>query len=107
MFREANRKHDLLTCVLRSPALYDEGDNTTIPQIVGNAQAGKNKMQVGDGQNMFDYCYLGNAAYTHRLAARKLLQVDVAGPPSAVDERVDGEVFMITNDEVCYRCPIR
>jgi sterol-4alpha-carboxylate 3-dehydrogenase (decarboxylating) len=32
-----------------------KGDNTIIPKIVGNAQAGRGKMQVGDGQNMFDY----------------------------------------------------
>jgi len=101
MFREANRKHDLLTCVLRCPTLYGEGDNTTIPQIVGNAQAGRGKMQVGDGRNMFDYLYLGNAAYAHRLAAKKLLKVDETVPPPTEDERIDGEVFIITNDEVC------
>ena len=101
MFREANRKRGLLTCALRCPTLYGEGDNTTIPQIVGNAQAGRGKMQVGDGQNMFDYLYLGNAAYAHRLAANKLLQIDVTAPPPAEDERIDGEVFIISNDEVC------
>lgn len=55
VFREANRKHGLLTCALRCTTLYGEGDNTTIPQMVGNAQAGRGKMQVGDGQNMFDF----------------------------------------------------
>ena len=101
MFLEANRKHGLLTCALRCPTLYGEGDNTTIPPIVGNSQAGRGKMQVGDGQNMFDYLYLGNAAYAHRLAANKLLQVDVTAPPPATDGRIDGEVFIISNDEVC------
>jgi sterol-4alpha-carboxylate 3-dehydrogenase (decarboxylating) len=99
MIREANRKHGLLTCALRCPTLYGEGDNTTIPQIVGNAKTGRGKMQVGDGQNMFDYLFLGNAAYGHRLAAKKLLELDASAPAPADDVRVDGEVFFITNDE--------
>jgi sterol-4alpha-carboxylate 3-dehydrogenase (decarboxylating) len=101
MFLQANRQHGLLTTALRCTTLYGEGDNTTIPQIVGNAQAGRGRMQVGDGQNMFDYTYLGNAAYAHRLAAMKLIDIDVTASPPAEEKRVDGEVFIITNDEVC------
>ncbi|KAF1956412.1 hydroxysteroid dehydrogenase [Byssothecium circinans] len=99
MIREANRKHGLLTCALRCTTLYGEGDNTTIPQMVGNAQAGRGKMQVGPGKNMFDFTYLGNAAYAHRLAARKLLELDAQASSPAADKRVDGEVFVVTNDE--------
>jgi sterol-4alpha-carboxylate 3-dehydrogenase (decarboxylating) len=99
MICDANRKHGLLTCALRCTTLYGEGDNTTIPQMVGNAQTGRGKMQVGDGQNMFDFTFLGNAAYAHRLAAKKLVDVDPSAPPPAADRRVDGEVFFITNDE--------
>jgi sterol-4alpha-carboxylate 3-dehydrogenase (decarboxylating) len=65
--------------------------------MVGNAQTGRGKMQVGPGENMFDFTYLGNAAYAHRLAARKLIEVDVLGKPG--EERIDGEAFVITNDE--------
>ena len=108
MVLEANRHHGLLTCALRCPTLYGEGDNTTIPQIVENAQAGRGKIQVGDGQNMFDYLYLGNAAYGHRLAAKKLLQKDLMRHPSTDAKKVDGEVFIITDDEVCvFRIEIR
>jgi sterol-4alpha-carboxylate 3-dehydrogenase (decarboxylating) len=96
----ANRQHNLLTVALRTPALYGEGDSTTLPQIVANAQAGRGKVQVGDGQNQFDYLYLGNAAYAHRLAVKKLLEVDVRAASLKDDERVDGEVFVVTNDEV-------
>ncbi len=99
MVREENRKHGLLTCALRCSTLYGAGDNTTIPQMVGNAQAGRGKMQVGDGQNMFDFTFLGNAAYAHILAAKKLLEIDPSEPPPAENERVDGEAFFITNDE--------
>lgn len=97
-FREANRKHGLLTVALRCTTLYGEGDSTTIPQMVGNAQSGRGKMQVGDGQNMFDFTYTGNAAYAHRLAAKKLLKLDPSAPPPLEDERVDGEAFVITNE---------
>ncbi|KAF2014340.1 sterol-4-alpha-carboxylate 3-dehydrogenase [Aaosphaeria arxii CBS 175.79] len=101
MIREANRKHGLLTVALRCTTLYGEGDNTTIPQMVGNAQSGRGKMQVGDGKNLFDFTYTGNAAYAHRLAARKLLAVDptLPPPPTTSDDRIDGEVFFLTNDE--------
>jgi sterol-4alpha-carboxylate 3-dehydrogenase (decarboxylating) len=99
MFREANRKHGLLTCALRCTTLDGEGDNTTIPRMVGNAQAGRGKMQVGDGHNMFDFTYLRNAAYAHRLAAKKLIGTAVNAPPPPEDESVDGEAFVITNDE--------
>ena len=99
MIRKANRKHGLLTCALRCTTLYGEGDNTTIPQMVGNAQTGRGKMQVGTGENMFDFTYLGNAAYAHRLAAKKLIELDAEATPPPEDERIDGEVFVITNDE--------
>jgi sterol-4alpha-carboxylate 3-dehydrogenase (decarboxylating) len=61
----------------------------------------KGTIQLGDGQNMSDYTYLGNAAYAHRLAAMKLIDVDVTAPPPAEKKRIDGEVFIITNNEVC------
>ncbi|KAF2874356.1 putative hydroxysteroid dehydrogenase [Massariosphaeria phaeospora] len=57
-------------------------------------------MQVGNNENMFDFTYLGNAAYAHRLAAKKLVELDVATPYSTPPEkRIDGEVFVVTNDE--------
>jgi len=59
------------------------------------------KLQVGDGQNMYDWTYTGNAAYAHVLAAEALLRIDVNTParPEDEDMRVDGEAFVITNDE--------
>jgi sterol-4alpha-carboxylate 3-dehydrogenase (decarboxylating) len=67
--------------------------------MVGNAQMGRGKMQVGPGEDMFDFTYLGNAAYAHCLAAKKLTELDAEATPPPEDERFDGEVFFITTDE--------
>ena len=52
-------------------------------------------MQMGDGTNVYDFCYVGNLAHAHLLAAKALLREE------EVEEgmRVDGEAFHITNDE--------
>jgi sterol-4alpha-carboxylate 3-dehydrogenase (decarboxylating) len=95
----ANRKDGLLTVALRGSTLFGEGDNTTIPQMVNNAKSQRSRMQVGDGKNLFDCTYLGNAAHAHVLAARILIKTPVSAPPPPDDQRIDGEAFVITNDE--------
>jgi sterol-4alpha-carboxylate 3-dehydrogenase (decarboxylating) len=99
MILGVNRKDGLLTVVLRGSTLFGEGDNTTIPQMVGNARSGRSKMQVGDGKNLFDFTYIGNAAYAHILAAKALVATSVESAPPPNDKRIDGEAFVITNDE--------
>jgi sterol-4alpha-carboxylate 3-dehydrogenase (decarboxylating) len=98
MILAANREDGLLTVTIRANTLFGEGDNTTIPQVVGNALSGRSKMQVGAGTNLFDWTYLGNAAHAHILAARILMETSVSSPPPP-DQRVDGEAFVVTNDE--------
>lgn len=99
MILGANRKDGLLTVVLRSSTMFGEGDNTTIPQMVGNAKSGRSRMQVGDGKNLFDFTYLGNAAYAHILAAKALVAASGKSALPSNDKRIDGEAFVITNDE--------
>ncbi|EDN08773.1 predicted protein [Histoplasma mississippiense (nom. inval.)] len=94
MVLAANRKHGYKTAALRGCILFGEGDITSIPKIVENAQQGRGKLQVGYNQNLCDYTYLGNAADAHILAAKALLS-----PSTPRDGRVDGEAFTITNDE--------
>lgn len=98
MVLAANRHDGLLTVTIRGNTLFGEGDNTTIPQMVGTALSGRSKMQVGDGKNLFDFTYLGNAAHGHLLAARILLKTSISSPPPP-EQRVDGEAFVVTNDE--------
>lgn len=96
----ANRVNGLLTAAIRACTLFGEGDNA-MPTQIGSAKSGRGRLQVGDGKNMFDWTYIGNAAQAHLLAANALLKVDPTVPPRPEDEgqRVDGETFFITNDE--------
>ena len=94
---EANRKNGrLLTTAIRPSGLFGEGDLTTVKPMVEAAASGKYKYQVGDGNNAFDWTYIGNAAQAHILAALALVK---AGPSSNHGDSVDGEAFFVTNDE--------
>lgn len=63
---------------------------------------GKSNIQVGNNDNLFDFTYVGNVAHAHLLAAHGLL-VSAASPTVPLDhERVDGEVFFVTNDAPVY-----
>lgn len=55
-------------------------------------------MQIGDNSNLFDWTYVGNNVYAQLLAARALMR-SYLHRPNAKSERVDGEVFVIMNDE--------
>lgn len=69
----ANRKNGLLTVAIRGCTLFGEGNNA-MPTQIGNAKSGRGRLQVGDGKNMFDWTYIGNAAQAHLLAAEALLK---------------------------------
>lgn len=96
----ANRKNDsnMLTVSLRPSGLFGEGDPTAVKTMVDAAAAGKYKYQIGDGKNLIDWTYAGNAAHAHILAAKALLRA-YASPARPDSERVDGEAFLLTNDE--------
>lgn len=94
MILGANRKNGLLTAVIRGCTLFGEGDNA-MPTQIGSAKSGRGWLQVGGGKNLYDWTYIRDAALAH------LLRVDTTKPPRSEDEdkRVDGEAFVITNDE--------
>jgi sterol-4alpha-carboxylate 3-dehydrogenase (decarboxylating) len=100
MVLDANRKHGLLTAAIRGCLLFGEDDNV-MPTHIGNAKSGRSRLQVGDGKKLVDWTYTGNVAHAHVLAAEALVQIDVHSAPLAedADMRVDGEAFVITNDE--------
>jgi sterol-4alpha-carboxylate 3-dehydrogenase (decarboxylating) len=62
-----------------------------------NAKAGKLKIQLGNGRNLFDFTFNENVIHAHFLAAQKLLESFDQAPESSM--RADGEGFLITNDE--------
>ncbi|KAI9847168.1 MAG: erg26, C-3 sterol dehydrogenase [Sclerophora amabilis] len=115
----ANRKpeyNNLLTTALRPAGLVGEGDVQIIPQMLRALRKGQTGFQLGDNDNLFDFTYVGNAAHAHVLAAVALLgthsesqlkvqaasEDDSSAPWIPSDERVDGEVFHVTNDSPIY-----
>jgi len=67
--------------------------------VYRNGQTG---FQLGPNTNLFDFTYVGNVAYAHILAALALLHSSKLTTIPLSHERVDGEAFMITNDEPVY-----
>jgi sterol-4alpha-carboxylate 3-dehydrogenase (decarboxylating) len=64
---------------------------------------GQTKFQVGNNENLFDFTYVENVAHGHLLATVALLKTHTILPTVPLDtERVDGEVFFITNGEPVY-----
>ena len=90
-------EHGLLTVCLRPAGMFGEGDMNTLTKMIENAQAGKNKYQVGSGENLFDWTYVANAASAHLLASEALL-IETS-PVESPRPRIAGEAFFITNDD--------
>jgi sterol-4alpha-carboxylate 3-dehydrogenase (decarboxylating) len=96
----ANRKNSsgMLTCAIRQCTTFGSDDPLFFQNIVDVVKNGQAKYRFGKGQNLFDFIYVGNACHAHLLAACALLAAHDAAPLPAT-ERVEGEVFNITNDE--------
>lgn len=90
-------KQGLLTVCLRPAGIFGEGDMNTLTKMIENAQAGKNKYQVGSGENLFDWTYVANAASAHLLASEALLTATSSDKSSG--PQVAGEAFFITNGD--------
>ena len=85
--------------IIRAAMLFGKGGTTSTPHMVENARAGRGRFQIGDGINLFDFTYVGNTAYAHVLAAKALLRESAATEPVPDDLKVNGEAFVITNDD--------
>jgi sterol-4alpha-carboxylate 3-dehydrogenase (decarboxylating) len=99
LIQGANRHNGLLTARLRCSLLFGEGDTTATPNMIANARTGRSKFQIGDGTNLFDFTYIGNAAYAHILAAGALLRESDGTADRDGPLKVNGEAFVITNDD--------
>ncbi|RYP42955.1 hypothetical protein DL770_011997 [Monosporascus sp. CRB-9-2] len=100
----ANRTepYNLLTTAIRPSGIFGEGDMQLVHHAVNVYREGKDKVQVGGNTNLFDFTYVENVAHAHLLAARALL-VTLAAKTEPLDhEKVDGEPFIITNDQPVY-----
>ncbi|KAI1759731.1 3-beta hydroxysteroid dehydrogenase/isomerase family-domain-containing protein [Hypoxylon sp. FL1150] len=100
----ANRTEgsDLLTTAIRPSGIFGEGDMQLVHHAVNTYREGKDKVQVGSNENLFDFTYVENVAHAHLLAARALLVTHGSSTAPLDHEKVDGEVFIITNDSPVY-----
>ncbi|PHH75448.1 hypothetical protein CDD82_4447 [Ophiocordyceps australis] len=97
----ANRAHgdgSMLTANLRPATVFGERDSICMGRIVAVCRAGRGDMQIGPGDNEYDFVYVGNLVDAQILTAKALLRA-YGKPPPAPDTRVDGQSFNITNDE--------
>ncbi|OTA64526.1 C-3 sterol dehydrogenase/C-4-like protein [Hypoxylon sp. EC38] len=101
---EANRAEgtDLLTTAIRPSGIFGEGDMQLVHHTVQVLREGKDKVQVGLNDNLFDFTYVENVAHAHLLAARALLVTHASTTDPLDYEKVDGEPFIVTNDSPVY-----
>ena len=78
----------LLTVALRPHLIFGPRDRHLLPRVIQRARQGK-LIQVGDGSNQVDFCYVSDAARSHLLAADSLRP----GSPVA------GSMYFITQGE--------
>lgn len=96
----ANRvnSNSMLTCAVRPCTTFGPDDPGFFDNIVEVVKNGQAKYRFGNGKNLFDFIYVDNSSHAHILVARKLLAAHKkAQLPDA--ERVDGEVFNVSNEE--------
>ncbi|XP_074274952.1 3beta-hydroxysteroid-dehydrogenase/decarboxylase-like [Silene latifolia] len=90
---KANGEKGLLTCCIRPSSIFGPGDKLLVPSLVAAARAGKSKFIIGDGNNMYDFTYVGNVAHAHICAEQALAS---EGPAA---EKASGQAYFITNME--------
>ncbi|KAL3475062.1 hypothetical protein BJX99DRAFT_167884 [Aspergillus californicus] len=89
----------ILTCSLRPGLTFGERDVGTLGKMFAVARQGRSKFQMGNGQNPYDFIYVGNIADAHLLAAHGLFNSWSKPRPTDAAVRVDGECFNITNED--------
>lgn len=93
--KSLNFENTLLTVALRPAGIFGPGDRQMIPELRKIPYRGQNKFQIGSNLNLFDVTYVGNVAYSHALAAARILD-------PATASKVSGQAFFITNDSPIY-----
>ncbi len=88
---KAGRDHPgkLSTVSIRPHGIFGPADPLLLPKVADVGRTGKNKVALGDTQNIVDYTYVGNVVHGHMLAAQ------AATPGSSAS----GKLYFITNDE--------
>jgi sterol-4alpha-carboxylate 3-dehydrogenase (decarboxylating) len=78
------------------------GDLVVLLGVVETYYRGRTKVQLGLNRNLLDFTDNTNVAHAHCLAAMKVREHRAMPQPPEPDMRVDGEVFIATNDEPRY-----
>lgn len=97
----ANRQSgdsSMLTVSIRPATAFGARDFGFLGKVIAQARAGKANVQIGPGRNYYDVTYISNLVDAHLLAAHALVEAHGKAAPPA-ERRVDGEAFIITNDE--------
>jgi sterol-4alpha-carboxylate 3-dehydrogenase (decarboxylating) len=91
----ANDPAGLRTATIRPTAMYGEGDQQMIHNLLQVLRRSQQTVWLGDNTALMDSVYVGSVARAHLLAAHGLLAgiADPAGSP-----KVEGEAFNITDD---------
>lgn len=87
----------LVAIALRPHAIFGPGDVQFLPELLKAAKAGKDKVLIGNGNNLVDWTYVGNVVHSHLLAVQaghKHWKGDVSKPCPA-----SGKAYFITNGE--------
>ncbi|KAL1849676.1 erg26, C-3 sterol dehydrogenase [Diaporthe australafricana] len=88
----------MLTVSIRPATAFGARDFGFLGKVIAQARAGKANVQIGPGKNYYDVTYISNLVDAHLLAAHALINAyGKAAPP--LERRVDGQAFIITNDE--------
>lgn len=90
------------TCAIRPSSIIGVEDFVVLPGILQAYYRGQTRFQLGSNRNLFDFTDNTNVAHAHCLAAIKLHQQRALSQLPEPDMRVDGEVFIVTNDEPRY-----
>ncbi|KAK0707909.1 hypothetical protein B0H67DRAFT_495605 [Lasiosphaeris hirsuta] len=90
----ANDPAGMRTATIRPTAMYGEGDQQMISNLLNVYRTKQQTVWLGDNMALMDSVYVGSVARAHLLAAHGLLAgiVDTEAP------KVDGEAFNITDD---------
>jgi sterol-4alpha-carboxylate 3-dehydrogenase (decarboxylating) len=87
---QAANGDDLFTAVIRLPILYGKRGNNFMPQLVASVRKKEHKMEIDQNKKVFEFLYIDEAAKVHILAARALVNPEIA-------TGVTGESFFISD----------
>ncbi|KAI4268330.1 MAG: hypothetical protein LQ337_007906 [Flavoplaca oasis] len=96
----SNGKYGMPTCAIRPSGIFGPGECQILQGMMKAYEEGKTKFQLGSNENYFDFTEVNNVAIAHILAAEKLLQLSTEKEKATkTATKVDGEAFIITNDD--------